>query len=392
MGNSATTSARRADRQTKVAVGATGTRRWAALAVLCVSILVVNLDNTILNVALPTLVRKLMRPRASCSGSSTPTRWCSPGCCSSVAASPTVRASAPLPARARALRGGLGRRGLLGLGRMLIAWRGVMGAGAALTMPVDALDHQRHLPGPRERSRAIGLWAGTSGIGIAIGPIAGGLLLARFWWGSVFFVNVPIVIAGALAALVFVPDSKDPDAPGPIRPAALLSIPASGSCSGRSSRRRQAAGRRRGSSWSGWRGLAVLALFVAWEARSDHPMLQAGGSSAAALLGGDVVVVARCLRPVRRAVRADPVPAVRPSLLADRRRSADPSDRSGGRRDRAVVGARRPLLRQQARRRLPAWLAIGGGLLEVALVASPTTRRYADVVGGMILIGLGAAC
>jgi MFS family permease len=70
---------------------------------------------------------------------------------------------------------------------------------------------------PAERARAIGAWAATIGLGVAIGPIAGGLLLARFWWGSVFLVNVPIVVtrlAGALV-LVLVPDSKNPAAGRP---------------------------------------------------------------------------------------------------------------------------------------------------------------------------------
>ena len=68
------------------------------------------------------------------------------------------------------------------------------------------------------------MWAGTIGLGIAIGPIAGGLLLARFWWGSVFLVNVPIVVAAFAAALVLVPDSKNPAAERPDPWGAVLSI------------------------------------------------------------------------------------------------------------------------------------------------------------------------
>ena len=126
---------------------------------------------------------------------------------------------------------------------------------------------------PRERSRAIGLWAGTSGIGIAIGPIAGGLLLAHFWWGSVFFVNVPIVVVGLVGASCSYRTRRTRTPSGPTRPAALLSMLGLGCVlwaiieaptHGWSSTKVVAVG---------VAGLAVLGVFVAWEARSDHPML-----------------------------------------------------------------------------------------------------------------------
>jgi EmrB/QacA subfamily drug resistance transporter len=63
---------------------------------------------------------------------------------------------------------------------------------------------------PRERGRAIGIWAGAVGLGVAIGPIVGGLLLEHYWWGSVFLINVPIVIAGVLLVSALVPESRDP--------------------------------------------------------------------------------------------------------------------------------------------------------------------------------------
>jgi Major Facilitator Superfamily len=127
---------------------------------------------------------------------------------------------------------------------------------------------------PAERARAIGAWAATIGLGIAIGPIAGALLLARFWWGSIFLVNVPIVAAAFAGALLLVPASKNPAAGRPDPWGAVLSIaglglllwaiieaPASGWGSGK------VVGA----------GLAsVLGAFVAWEARSPHPMLKLG--------------------------------------------------------------------------------------------------------------------
>jgi hypothetical protein len=118
------------------------------------------------------------------------------------------------------------------------------------------------------------VWGGTIGVGIAIGPLAGGLLLSRFWWGSVFFVNVPLALLGAFAAWRVVPESRNPAADLPDPVGALLSIVGLGLVL-----------------WAiieaptrGWTapsvvvvaiaGLAALALFVVWEARSNHPMLK----------------------------------------------------------------------------------------------------------------------
>jgi MFS family permease len=68
---------------------------------------------------------------------------------------------------------------------------------------------------PGERAKAIGIWASAVGIGVAIGPVLGGVLLAHFWWGSVFLINVPVTVAGAIAVAILVPESKNPD-PGRI--------------------------------------------------------------------------------------------------------------------------------------------------------------------------------
>jgi hypothetical protein len=129
---------------------------------------------------------------------------------------------------------------------------------------------------PAERQRAIGVWAGTSGVGIALGPIVGGLLLARFWWGSVFLINMPIAVLGAACALCLIPDSRNPAAQAPDLAGSVLSVTGLGLVL-----------------WSlieapvrGWSspvvigagagGLAVLAVFAAWERVSSHPMLNVG--------------------------------------------------------------------------------------------------------------------
>ena len=180
---------------------------------LCVSALIINVDNTILNVALPTLVRKL-------SATSGELQWI-------VDAYAMVFAGLLLVGGSLADRFGRRRFFLIGLTvfaagsigaassgsvDLLIAWRAVMGAGAALTIPASLSIVNDVFRDPRQRAKAIGAWAGTIGLGIAIGPIAGGLLLARFWWGSVFLVNVPIVLVGLVGAFLLVPESKNPAA------------------------------------------------------------------------------------------------------------------------------------------------------------------------------------
>ena len=89
-----------------------------------------------------------------------------------------------------------------------------MGLGAAAVMP-QTLSIISNVFDPRERAKAIGIWATAVGIGVAIGPIVGGLLLAHFWWGSVFLINVPLTAAGVLAILLLVPESRNPN-PGRI--------------------------------------------------------------------------------------------------------------------------------------------------------------------------------
>jgi EmrB/QacA subfamily drug resistance transporter len=91
----------------------------------------------------------------------------------------------------------------------LIAARALMGIGGAGVMPAT-LSIISNVFDPRERARAIGVWAGAVGLAVAIGPIVAGLLLERYWWGSVFLINVPIVIAGLIAIAILVPESRDP--------------------------------------------------------------------------------------------------------------------------------------------------------------------------------------
>jgi EmrB/QacA subfamily drug resistance transporter len=359
------------------------------LGVLCVSILVVNVDNTILNVALPTLVRKLH-------ATSSDLQWV-------VDAYAMVFAGLLLVGGSLADRFGRKRLFLIGLGVFgtgsigaafsgsvdpLIFWRAVMGAGAALTMPSTLSIINDVFVDPQERARAIGAWAGTSGLGIAIGPIAGGLLLANFWWGSVFLVNVPIIAAGAISALLLVPDSKNPAAKRPDPGGALLSILGLGLLL-----------------WAiieapthGWgsptvvgaglAAVATLGVFASWEARCDHPMLNlaffraprfSAASSSLALgvfaLFGALFVQTQLLQfdlgfsAIQAGLRILPVAAV----LCVTAPLSPRIVRLVGTKVTAAAGL----------------VAMTGGLCEISSVSTASTT-YPDILPGMVLLGLGA--
>jgi EmrB/QacA subfamily drug resistance transporter len=193
-------------------------RRWTILGVMVISLLVVVLDNTILNVALKTIAD----PREGLGASQSDLEW-------SINSYTLVFAGLLFTAgllgdrlgRRRMLLTGLVLFGLASLASayaqspgQLIGARALMGLGAAAIMPAT-LAIISTVFDPRERARAIGLWAGAVGLAVAIGPVVGGALLERFWWGSVFLVNVPIVAAGVIAVAVLVPESRDPS-PGRI--------------------------------------------------------------------------------------------------------------------------------------------------------------------------------
>ena len=159
-------------------------RRWPALAVLCVSLLIINLDNTVLNVALPTLVRDLH-------ATSSDLQWVVDSYIVVFAGLLLVGGSlADRIGRKRTFVAGLaafaagsGWAAFSGSVGMLTAARASMGVGGALMMPSTLAIITDMFRDSAERQRAIALWAATSGVGIALGPIVGGLLLARFWWG-----------------------------------------------------------------------------------------------------------------------------------------------------------------------------------------------------------------
>ncbi len=248
-------------------------RRWWTLAVLCLSLLIVFVGNSSLNVTIPTLSRDLHATTSQL-------QWV-------VAAYSLVFAG--LLFSTGALGDRFGRKGALQLGLVgflvgaalasestemwqLIGCRAVMGASAALIMP-STLSILVNVFPARERSKAIAIWAATTGAAGAIGPVASGFLLGHFWYGSVFLVNVPIIALALIAGWFLVPKSRDPEQ-GKLDPlgAVLSIIGISALVYGLI----QAPDKGWGS--TGTLGafaiaVVVLALFVAWELRVDEPML-----------------------------------------------------------------------------------------------------------------------
>ena len=248
-------------------------RRWKILTVLCTSLMVVIVGNTALNVALPTLAREL-------NASISQQQWM-------VDAYGLVFAGLLLTAGTLGDR--YGRKGALQFGLAvflggsvfaafmdsapaIVVGRAIMGFGAAFIMPATLSILTNVFP-RHERGKAIAIWAGISGGGAAIGPVASGFLLEHFSWGSVFLVNVPIIAVALVAGHILLPKSKDPD-PGRLDPlGALLSIAGLGSLV-----YAIIEAPRRG--WASpesllWFGLAavLIAAFLLWELRNTAPML-----------------------------------------------------------------------------------------------------------------------
>ncbi|MEU7179731.1 MULTISPECIES: MFS transporter [Streptomyces] len=200
-------------------------RRWAILSVLMLSLLIVVLDNSILNVAMKTIATPAP---VGLGATQSELEW---------GINSYTLVFAGLLFTSGLLGDRLGRKKVLLFGLVvfgagsvlaafsgspgeLITFRAVMGLGGAFVMP-STLAILMNVFERDEQPKAIGIWAGGVGLAIAIGPIAGGLLLDHFWWGSVFLVNVPIVLIALTAMILLVPDSKDPS-PGRLDPFGVL--------------------------------------------------------------------------------------------------------------------------------------------------------------------------
>ncbi|MTE18776.1 DHA2 family efflux MFS transporter permease subunit [Streptomyces sp. TRM43335] len=270
-------------------------RRWAILAVLMLSLLIVVLDNSILNVAMKTIATPAPTGLGATQGE---LEW---------AVNSYTLVFAGLLFTSGLLGDRYGRRkvlmsglalfgvasvlaGMSGSPGELIAFRALMGFGGAFVMPAT-LAILMNVFDRDEQPRAIGIWAAGVGLAIAIGPITGGVLLEHFWWGSVFLVNVPIVVVALVAMALLVPESKDP-APGRPDPlGVLLSVVGLVLL---------VYGIIKGGQLADFTdpevlltvggGLAVLVLFVLHERRSDHPALEIGYFRAPAFSAAVVAV------------------------------------------------------------------------------------------------------
>jgi EmrB/QacA subfamily drug resistance transporter len=361
-------------------------RRWWTLLVLSTALLVISLDNTILNVALPTIEREL-------DASSGQLQW--------IVDSYTL-VFAGLLLTMGALGDRFSRRGALVAGlaifggaslasafaesaTMLVATRALMGVGGALIMPTTLSILTNVFPA-EERPKAIGIWAAVAGVGVGVGPAAGGFLIDQMDWTAVFLINVPIVVAALLATPKLVPDSRDPEQARLDPIGALLSTVGLGLLTAAII---EAPDR----GWTaavilgGFAAAAlVLAGFVAWELRAASPMLDVrlfrirrftGASGAIALvffaLFGAIFFLTQYLQgvldytPSEAGVRMLPVAA---GLIVAAPLSARLAGRLG---TRAVVAA---------------------GLTVVAtalflLSGAETDSGYSLVAASLVLLGLG---
>ncbi|GAA3139241.1 MFS transporter [Nonomuraea roseoviolacea subsp. carminata] len=186
-------------------------RRWTVLAVCCLSMFLVGLDTTIVNVGLPAIGR----------GLGVGTRgleWV-------VDAYTLVLASLLISSGALADRFGRRRVFQLGLAVFgaaslacalapsvgaLAAARAVQGVGASMLSPVALAIVVNAMPDPKERAQAIGVWASVFGLSMAAGPVTGGALIAEFGWRSVFWINAPVIVAALALSMIFVPESRAP--------------------------------------------------------------------------------------------------------------------------------------------------------------------------------------
>ncbi|MFJ4629584.1 MFS transporter [Streptomyces sp. NPDC088847] len=364
-------------------------QRWIVLGVICLAQLTVLLDNTVLNVAIPSLTREL-------DASTADIQWM-------INAYSLVQSGLLLTAGSAADR--YGRKKMLiaglvlfGAGSLiaglaqstgqLIAARAGMGVGGALLI-TTTLAVVMQIFAPEEQQRAIGIWAAVNALGFATGPLLGGFMLNHFWWGAIFLINLPVAALALTAAVVLVPESKNPRGDRPDLLGALLSTvgmaalvyaiisgPAHGWTSGRVLLTAAVA-------------VVVLGAFAYWENRVPYPMLDldffrdrrfTGAVTGVVLItfgmAGSLFLLTQHLQfvlgygPLEAGVRTAPLAL-------------------------AIVALNFSGLAAKWTARLGAPLAIGlgmvlmsAGLVSIAVLAA---GGYAGTLLGLVLIGAGAA-
>ncbi|MCX4749353.1 MFS transporter [Kitasatospora sp. NBC_01287] len=366
--------------------------RWVILTVICLAQLVVVLDNTILNVAVPSLTKELGATTAQ-------TQWV-------VGAYSLAQAGLLIAAGGLADRYGRKRVQLLGLAvfgvgslgaalagtpGQLIAARAGMGVGGSLLLATSLAIVVRVFDA-EEQPRAIAVWSAIASLGFALGPVTGGALLAQFWWGSVFLVNLPVAALGLLAVARLVPESKDPRGARPdLLGAALSTAGLVGVV--------YAVIQGPGSGWTapgtllaGGLGLLMLLLFLLWERRIEHPLLDlaffrdprfrgavSGGVLVSFGMGGSLFLLTEHLQfvlgydPLSAGLRTAPMALTIVAL------------------NLTGTGVR---LTTRLGLRPPAAIAAGLALLAAGLAAIALFGRhdsYPGVLLGLVLMGIGVA-
>ncbi|WP_209438854.1 MFS transporter [Streptomyces durhamensis] len=364
-------------------------QRWLILGVICLAQLTVLLDNTVLNVAIPSLTRELHAATSDI-------QWM-------INAYSLVQSGLLLAAGSAADRYGRKKMlvaglalfgtgslvaGLAGSTGQLIAARAGMGIGGALLM-TTTLAVAMQIFTPEEQPKSIAIWSAVNALGFAGGPLIGGFVLNHFWWGAIFLINIPVAVLGTVAVVALVPESKNPRGDRPDLLGALLSTLGmaslvyaiiSGPVHG----------------WTSPRvlGLAavavlVLSLFAWWESRVAEPMLDlhffrdrrfTGAVAGVVLLmfgmGGALFLLTQHLQfvlgygPLEAGLRTAPL-ALTVVLLNFTGLSAKCSGRLG----------------------TPASIALGMALMSAGLVAIAEVDAggYAGTLLGLLLIGAGCA-
>ncbi|AIR99273.1 major facilitator efflux protein [Streptomyces glaucescens] len=364
-------------------------QRWLILAVICLAQLTVLLDNTVLNVAIPSLTEEL-------GAGTSDIQWM-------INAYSLVQSGLLLSAGSAADRYGRKRMLITGLAlfgagslvagladstAQLIAARAGMGVGGALLL-TTTLAVAMQIFAPEEHPKAIGIWSAVNALGFATGPLIGGFMLDHFWWGAIFLVNLPVAALGLAAVVALVPESKNPQGDRPDLLGAVLSTIGmsslvfaiiSGPEHGWSSGRVLA---------GGTVAVVVLAVFGWWESRIPHPMLDmhffrnrrfTGAVGGAVLItfgmGGALFLLTQHLQfvlgygPLEAGLRTAPL-ALAVVVLNFSGLSAKWTTRLG-----TPVSV------------LLGMVLMSGGLVSIATLGS---GGYAGMLLGLVLIGVGCA-
>jgi len=267
-------------------------RPWVAVAFLCLAVLIAAIDDGVLNLALPAISKEFH-------ASTSELQW-------TINAYLLAFTTLLLPmgalgdhiGRKKMLQVGLCLFGLSSLAAalstsmgMLIACRTFMGIGAAIVLPQTLSIIRATFTDPKQRVQAIGLWAGVYGLGYGVGPVVGGALLEYFDWYSVFLINIPVVII-ALQGRFFISESRDEHAPRLDLASIVLAVCGLFSLVYGIIKAGETSWTEGSVIISLTVGIVILAVFVLWEIRTDHPMLPMKFFKNMSFTGADMAMVA----------------------------------------------------------------------------------------------------